>query len=93
MTRRYEDAEIPLNIKGRSKGSHINVQTEAISVRDEANFVIRAYIAERRARGWRTEGPTEFIQLFEESRLKYKTSWLTGTATFISARVTFYRGD
>jgi hypothetical protein len=93
MTRRYEDVDIPLHIKGRSTGSHISVQTDAISVRGEANWVIRAYIEERRAQGWRTEGPTEFLNLFENSRVVYKTNWLTGASTFISAKVTFYRGE
>jgi hypothetical protein len=93
MARRYQDIDISLRIKGRTAGSQISVRTDALSVRGEANWLIRAAIEERRAQGWRTEGPTEFLDLLENSRVSYKTSWLTGASTFLSARVTFYRGE
>jgi hypothetical protein len=67
------------------------VRTDLNSVRFEANKIIQNYIERCQVQGWRTEGPTDFLSLLQDSRLIYKTAYISGTTRFISARVTFYR--
>jgi hypothetical protein len=87
----FRDIDIHLNLKAHSRMMSKPVRTDLNSVRLEANRIIQNYIERCQVKGWRTEGPTDFWSLLEDSRLTYKTAYISGTTRFIMARVTFYR--
>jgi hypothetical protein len=87
----FRDIDIHLNLKAHSRAMSKPVRTDLNSVRFEANKIIQNYIERCQVQGWRTEGPTDFLSLLEDSRLTCKTAYISGTTRFISARVTFYR--
>jgi hypothetical protein len=87
----FRDIDIHLNLKAQSRMMSKPVRTDLNSVRLEANKIIQNYIERCQVQGWRAEGPTDFLSLLEDSRLTYKTAYVSGTTRFISARVTFYR--
>jgi hypothetical protein len=85
---RYRDLDIHLDLKGHSPGLSTSVNSDVDSLSVEANRIIQSYIERYRLQGWRTEGPTDFRSLFEESRLTYRAASVSKPARFISARVT-----
>jgi hypothetical protein len=87
----FRDIDIHLNLKTHSRVMSKPVRSDLNSVRFEANKIIQNYIERCQVQGWRIEGPTDFLSLLEDSRLTYKTAYISGTTRFISARVTFYR--
>jgi hypothetical protein len=87
----FRDIDIHLNLKAHSRVPSKPVSRDLNSVRFEANKIIQDYVERCQVQGWRTEGPSDFLSLLEDSRLTYKTAYISGTTRFISARVTFYR--
>ena len=87
----FRDIDIHLNLKGCSPGLSTSVRSDIDSVRFEANSIIQSNIERYRLQGWRTESSADFLSLFEERRLIYRTATVTKPARFISARVTLYR--
>jgi hypothetical protein len=85
---RYRDIDIHLNLKGCSPGLSTTVRSDVSSLSIEANRIIQTYVERYRLQGWRTEGPTDFLTLFEERRLTYRPASLSKPARFVSARVT-----
>jgi hypothetical protein len=87
----YRDIDIHLDLKGRSPGRSPSVRSDVDSLKFEANRIIQNNIERYQVQGWRTEGPADFLSLFEESRLRYRSASDTRPARFISARVRLYR--
>jgi hypothetical protein len=87
----YRDIDISLNLKSHAPKRSKSLQVDANSVRFEANRIIQNYIDLCQVQGWRAEGPTDFLSLYDESRLTYQTPLASRQTRFISARVTFYR--
>jgi hypothetical protein len=87
----FRDIDIQLDLKAHSRILSKPVRSDLNSVRFEANKIIQSYIERCQVQGWRTEGPTDFLSLLQDSRLTYKTAYIPGTTRFMSARVTFYR--
>jgi hypothetical protein len=87
----FRDIDIHLNLKGCSPGLSTSVRSDIDSVRFEANRIIQTNVERYRLQGWRTESSADFLSLFEERRLIYRTATVTKPARFISARVTLYR--
>jgi hypothetical protein len=87
----FRDIDIHLNLKAHSRMMSKPVRTDLNSVRFEANKIIQNYVERCQVQGWRTQGPTDFLSLLQDSRLTYKTAYISGTTRVISARVTFYR--
>jgi hypothetical protein len=87
----FRDIDIHLDLKAHSRMKSKTVRSDLNSVRFEANKIIQNYIDRCQVQGWRTEGPTDFLSLLQDSRLTYKTAYISGTTHFMSARVTFYR--
>jgi hypothetical protein len=85
----YRDIDIHVNLKGHVMSK--SVRNDVNSVQFEANRIIQNYVERYRILGWRAEGPTDFLSLFEDSRLTYKTASVTRKTRFISAKITFYR--
>ena len=85
---RYRDIDIHLNLKGCSPGLSPSVRSDVDSLSFEANRIIQGYIERYQLQGWRTEGSTDFLSLFEERRLTYRAASVSKPARFISARVT-----
>jgi hypothetical protein len=87
----YRDIDISLNLKSHAPKRSKSLQVDVNSVRFEANRIIQNYIDRCQVQGWRVEGPTDFLSLYDESRLTYQTPLASRQTRFISARVTFYR--
>jgi hypothetical protein len=87
----YRDIDISLNLKSHAPKRSKSLQVDVNSVRFEANRIIQNYIDLCQVQGWRAEGPTDFLGLFDDSRLTYQTPLASRRTRFISARVTFYR--
>ena len=85
---RYRDIDIHLNLKGCSPGLSTSVRSDVDSLSIEANRIIQSYIERYQLQGWRTEGSTDFLSLFEERRLTYRAASVSKPARFMSARVT-----
>ena len=69
----YRDIDIYLNLKSHSPKRSKSLQVDVNSVRFEANRIIQNYIDRCQVQGWRVEGPTDFLSLYDECRLKYRT--------------------
>jgi hypothetical protein len=87
----YRDIEISLNLKSHSPKRSKSLQVDVNSVRFEANRIIQNYIDICQDQGWRAEGPTDFLSLYDHSRLTYQTPLASRQTRFVSARVTFFR--
>ena len=87
----YRDIDIYLNLKSHSPTRSKSLQADVSSVRFEANRIIQKYIDRCGAQGWRAEGPTDFLSLYNDCRLTYRTPPASRKTRFVSARVTFCR--
>jgi hypothetical protein len=87
----YRDIDIYLNLRSHSPNRSKSLQIDVNSVRFEANRIIQNYIDRCVAQGWRPEGPTDFLSLYDDSRLTYRTLPASRKTRFVSARVTFFR--
>jgi hypothetical protein len=87
----YRDIDIYLNLKSHVPNRSRSLQIDVNSVKFEANRIIQNYIESCQVQGWRAEGPTDFLSLYDDCRLKYRAPLASRRTRFVSARVTFYR--
>jgi hypothetical protein len=85
---RYRDIDVHLDLKGSSPGLSTSVRSDVDSLSIEANRIIQSYVERYQLQGWRTEGSTDFLSLFEERRLTYRAASVSKPTRFMSARVT-----